>query len=284
MKFRKFVKRLGFHWIWVDLVSLGIGTLFVWLHYRFATSSWGATLELFPNIATEIMGVWISVRIIDALIQRRDKFNAVRRRVVSECKEFVDIVQDVTSFDDRRCRVLRSDFERFVARLPTRSGFLLDDESELLNRIVTHQKIIVRDSERIIKVLQQVDDALLEVEHHIRLLRQGPQQGGAGMNLTGMWIDSQQRTLEPVQKLYDRFVNRADDNGQGLIAAMKEVEEAVATNANTLGDAVKGAVRPYHDAIRDLISIRGGFQEDVSQLDALVSELRDNIGEETELD
>ena len=169
--FRKFVKWLGFHWIWVDLASLGIGTLLVWLHYRFGTSSWDATLELLPNIATEIMGVWISVRIIDALIQRRDKFNAVRRRVVSECNEFVGIVRDVTSLNDRQCRALSGDFERFVARRPTRLGLLFDNESELLNRIVTHQEIIVRDSERIIKVLQQVDDARMEVEHQIRLLR-----------------------------------------------------------------------------------------------------------------
>ena len=90
--------------------------------------------------------------------------------------------------------------------------------------------------------------------------------------------------LEPVRKLYDRFVNRVNDNGQGLMAAMKEVEDAVATDANSLGDTVKGAVRPYHDAIRYLISIRVRFQEEVSQVDAWVSELQDNIGEETELD
>lgn len=281
---RKLVKWLRFHWIWVDLASLGIGTLLVWLHYHFATSYSEATLELLPNIATEIMGVWISVRIIDALIQRRDKFNAVRRRVVSECNEFVVIVRDVTSLDDRQCRALRGDFERFVARLPTRSGFLFDDESELLNRIATHQEIIVQDSERMIKIFQEVDDARMEVEHQIRLLRQGPQQGVGALNMTARWIDSQERMLEPVQKLYDRFVNRVNDSGQGLIAAMKEIEDAVATDASKLGDGVKGAVRPYHDAIRDLISIRGRFQEQVSQVSAWVSELQDNIGEETELD
>lgn len=73
-------------WFLVDMVALGTGLLlligYVVGYDRLEPDSPLATL--LPNIATEILGVWIGVRVIDQIIKRRQRYHQMRGNLLDD--------------------------------------------------------------------------------------------------------------------------------------------------------------------------------------------------------
>lgn len=73
-------------WLWIDIIALGIGTVLLFGYiFRFDYFS-GNTPQanLIPNFATEILGVWLSVRIIDQLLRRRQRYHDRRKALIDD--------------------------------------------------------------------------------------------------------------------------------------------------------------------------------------------------------
>jgi len=72
-------------WGHVEIIGFGVGALLVWsfVACRHTHAALDAPyLGLWPNIAPEITGVWISVRLMDAIIRSRERSHDARRELV----------------------------------------------------------------------------------------------------------------------------------------------------------------------------------------------------------
>jgi hypothetical protein len=73
-------------WAIVDLIAFGIGAVLTvgFVVYRQQhLKDTSPFIDLWPNIATEVIGIWLSVRLIDGLISRRERRDGVRRFLIS---------------------------------------------------------------------------------------------------------------------------------------------------------------------------------------------------------
>jgi hypothetical protein len=86
------MRRWWQNWGIIDLLGLGLG-LGLSLSYTLVYYSFNQRTpfaNLWPNLATEILGVWLSVRIIDQLIQRRESFHSSRQNLLGDISVFVE--------------------------------------------------------------------------------------------------------------------------------------------------------------------------------------------------
>ncbi len=86
------------NWFWVDLLAFGSGTLLTMLYIKYGNNlspRLEAYKDIWPNISTEIIGVWVSVRVIDSIIRNRDERHNVRDRVVANLNFIMKICQDL---------------------------------------------------------------------------------------------------------------------------------------------------------------------------------------------
>ena len=70
-------------WWQIDVLTLGVGSLIGWLAWRRQPDSAIFWDSLLTNLASEFLGVWLGVRIIEFLISNQEEYHRVRRNVLS---------------------------------------------------------------------------------------------------------------------------------------------------------------------------------------------------------
>lgn len=72
-------------WALIDIVVLGIGLFltggFIWYRQNNPTDT-SPIIDLWPNVATEIIAIYLGVRFIDSLISRREHRNTCAARLI----------------------------------------------------------------------------------------------------------------------------------------------------------------------------------------------------------
>ena len=82
-------------WWKIDALTLGPGLFFVlvtWRRFPDAASFYDAML---PNFASELMGVWLGVRIIDYLISNQEEYHRVRRNVLNLIESSMELSRKI---------------------------------------------------------------------------------------------------------------------------------------------------------------------------------------------
>ena len=74
------MKKWWREWAFLDFVAIGIALLLIILNLlsERTIEPEAAILNLIPNLATEVIGVWISIRIIERILRKRDIFHGNR--------------------------------------------------------------------------------------------------------------------------------------------------------------------------------------------------------------
>ncbi len=151
-------------WALIDLVTFGVGVALIvgfaaYGRYIFQPES--GWYDLWPNIATEVIGVWLSVRFIDALIRRRETYHGVRRTIVGNLNYMVRTAQSVLpAFYQWSIRDLGNEVSWFIEKLPKRKRYLTETEIGLVQRAATKSKYIYEEAERYANL------ALLKINRH----------------------------------------------------------------------------------------------------------------------
>lgn len=79
--------------ILIDILALGIGGL---LCAAYVAHRPGDALEnLWPNLGTELLGVWISIRVIESLLRKSDERSGIRNTLVGNLAYMLRIAQQL---------------------------------------------------------------------------------------------------------------------------------------------------------------------------------------------
>ncbi|HUW95514.1 MAG TPA: hypothetical protein VMW58_06980 [Anaerolineae bacterium] len=128
-------------WGYIDVIGLGVGALLVWgfVVYRHAhPASRSAYLDLWPNIATEIIGVWISVRLIDAIIRSRERRHGVRRELVFNLNFLRSKAEQLLPhIDSYLVQTLRQELVFARERMPKRNRYLESGEVQTIAGVLS---------------------------------------------------------------------------------------------------------------------------------------------------
>lgn len=157
------------NWGLIDLLALGLGLLLciAYVAYLRAEGFQRPLLDLWPNIATEIVGVWVSVRIIDALIGRREERSRVRDAVVSNLNFMMSICQDLPlHFYDWRLNDLSNELmwfeEKRAAQRKLLKKHFTNEERSGIDAVIKQVKDVHRLSSKAAATkseVEAVDDA-----------------------------------------------------------------------------------------------------------------------------
>ena len=82
-------------WWKIDVLTLGLGVFFAWLAWRRFPDTAGFTDALLPNLASEFLGVWLGVRIIDYLISNNEEHHRIRRNVLNVVEASVELSRKI---------------------------------------------------------------------------------------------------------------------------------------------------------------------------------------------
>lgn len=154
-------------WSLIDIVGLTGGFVLAGVYVLIAKSLRPESLlhSLLPNFATEVIGVWLSVRIIERIIRRRDKFHGMRRAFILE----------LVTIEDEFARLFTYPYEWRVAEI---EGKIIDikDNWHLVSENLFHDEIsqaqacidLVRTSiplcYRYIELLRDIKNCVHQIE------------------------------------------------------------------------------------------------------------------------
>jgi hypothetical protein len=102
------IKKYIRFWFWVDIVGLGFSILLILTYLYFAADFSEHIQNLWSNLAIELLGVWLSVRIIDYLIERHKNFKDTRLQQLRNLGYFDDTANIVLSYN----KVHQSDIDK----------------------------------------------------------------------------------------------------------------------------------------------------------------------------
>ena len=129
------MKKWWREWKSVDIIGLGGGLILVAIYLLLGNKYQqdSAFHSLLPNIATEIIGVWISIRIIERVLSRRDKFHSSRKAVLSDLFYIWDILYKIFPNPSKwQFRTVEDHLEYTIEAWSRRYEFLYDDEAQLV--------------------------------------------------------------------------------------------------------------------------------------------------------
>ena len=137
------MKRWWRDWAKIDLLGLGLGLGLCVAYYlrETADGGWGDPMaDLWPNIATEILGVWLSVRIIGTIIDLRQRRSNMRNTLAGNMNHLMGICSRLSPhFDSFAIVDLRNELLWFGERRRLNAKLLKRvfsrDELALLERI-----------------------------------------------------------------------------------------------------------------------------------------------------
>ncbi|MDB5128139.1 hypothetical protein, partial [Mucilaginibacter sp.] len=135
---KRFLLWLRF-WFWIDFLGVFLSltltiTYLVWGNYASEHLQ-----NLWSNLAVEIAGVWISVRIIDFLLQRSKSFRKSRFQTLDNLNFFYRKVQDIIIFStlhEADVQVLGKEVVYFDKRWGNRKKQFYKDEKEQIDLLM----------------------------------------------------------------------------------------------------------------------------------------------------
>jgi hypothetical protein len=160
------------HWSIIDLVGLGIGFLLIILFMLKTVSFNNARIDdIWSNLATEIIGVWLSVRIIDSVIQRRNKKNRTRLQILRNLKHFLNVSNNFVVWNTPKMidfEELLKEQSYFKQRWDKRKKYLFDSEIEKVEKLERFKQLII-DEIKILLTDYKQDDTVNSKHDKTRL-------------------------------------------------------------------------------------------------------------------
>ena len=215
------MRRWWRNWAKFDIIALGVGialsALYVWFRQAYleeanpevASSPY---FELWSNIAGGILGAWVSVRLLDTLIQAREKREQVRRNLLSNL--------NYISGEARRLLPKVYDFnlvtlqdELFWARkrYPNRQRHLSSAERSNVETAISQLELAIQSATAYIQAEKdlrasrykvddaalQVNDAALALEKQLRVLEEALPVDAAAVQALDTQVGQGKPSLSP---------------------------------------------------------------------------------------
>ena len=126
--FKKYIR----FWFWVDLVGLAFSVILIITYLVWGDNVSDHLQNLWSNLSIEVLGVWLSVRIIDFLIQRHKSFKEIRFQQLRNLGYFENVATDILTYSpkERDINLLIREIKYFDKRWAKRKKHFFKDEKE----------------------------------------------------------------------------------------------------------------------------------------------------------
>jgi len=118
-------------WFWIDLVGLCLSVILIISYLIWGDNFDDHIQNLWSNLAIEVLGVWLSVRIIDFLIQRHKTFKETRFKQLDNLGYFDNIANHILQYSpshQRDIEILQREITYFDKRWLKRQKQFYEDE------------------------------------------------------------------------------------------------------------------------------------------------------------
>lgn len=263
-------------WGLIDLIALGTGFCLTvgYALYRSSHSTADTPiLDLWPNIATEIVGVWLSVRIIDAMINRRTSRHNNRQGIVRNMIYFLEIAQTIVPyFDDWKLRNLQNELSWFEERLPKRQKYLSEDELLDVRRAISLGKEVQSKALRYQELKRSIEDSHQLIQSVLNIREKSDDTPRIYLYELG-WF-------EALEQEYRKFTSRHEFNREKIDQVVANFQQSV----QALPPELTPHFENYLTFVQNTVALRSEFDEQVLKLENQVLRVKDNIFEESDPD
>lgn len=248
------IKRWWKNWGLIDLVALGLGLFLcvAFVAYLRGEGYQRPLLDLWPNIATEILGVWVSVRIVDVLIGRREERSRVRDNVVGNLNFMMSICQDLPlHFDNWRLNDLSNEVMWFEEKRAAQEKLLMKHLTNEERRSVDDVIRQVRDVHRL-SIQAAATKLEVKVAEDAGQSWDHPEQVKQLVNVYHRHIDSGERGIEVLSEALD-VAQRGNEQWHPE-EKRAEIERIVTAVTRWLNDAneVRASVHRVEASVQEL--------------------------------
>jgi hypothetical protein len=246
MRPAELLRRWWRKWGWVDILTLGGGGALALGYFGSRTGSWHDPVQdLWPNIATEVLGVWLSVRLIGGLIERRQRRIAVRDTLAGNGNYLMAVCQRIPPrFYDYELLSLRNELQWFR-------------EKKALKAKVLTRALSPGEQKAIERIFARASDLL-------RLGEQGSQAVGEVKRLRDrhdLW--RRESGVSELDGIFDQYLS-------GTLADHQQIAGAIAAAKDTpppgLDLDTQKAVSEFVALVEKYLSVRAQYDRLLSQL------------------
>jgi len=132
-------------WFWIDLVGLVFSIILIVSYLIWGDNVSAHLQNLWSNLSIDVLGVWLSVRIIDFLLQRHRTFKEIRFQLLRNFDYFENVAANILIYGpkERDINLLEREMKYFDKRWPKRKKHFFNDEKEQVNALMKIRQEIV---------------------------------------------------------------------------------------------------------------------------------------------
>lgn len=272
----KILRKWFREWVLIDVLVLGGGILASLVALSIPSNEMDnqpALIKLIANLSPEILGAWLSIRVIDYLINRRNKYLDNRHSLVGNCHYMLTTAERILpNYYRFSIQYLREEIEAFSAQWDRRKKHFSHDE-------IADVEIFIATGKKTLACAERV---LLALDTNLDLRAKAFDQED---------IEHNQSTGELVYvsgELWFKRIAREVDSFRDANSISSEVFDAVTSefdNAkNKFSEAMRSILSRYIETASQLHLENNNFQQLLTQMSSEHQKLKQNIYEETSPD
>lgn len=247
---------------WLDLVlvlSIVLLVTFLAFHNRLAsTSPW---LSIWPNVLTDLFGIWLGVRIIDSIINERERRRTAALSIRGTLNYTMQRARDLLPRPGWPLWILRDEIRWLRLRLDLQPSLIRDSERRFAEAAIRMLESITVTGDRLKSLLRQVDSNEEELKDEFERATERDPKHVFMYRFT---------PLRQVQRYYRFFADDPDADTGPLIVAIKAARNSSAPD--NLSTSVAEAIQVYLAAIDSVIDARTELKREV---DGYITFVRD---------
>ena len=159
------LKKWFFRWSFIDLPTIGFGIILMFLYINTRSD---ASLDnvffdsLVPNLATELFGVWLSVRIIESVLRTRQKRSQLRSQLVDNMNYLVTLIRSIAPhFEQQTIDHLSSELKWFEEMKDYRISGTTEHTIKLINEVTRYYSAAAKEALKINPLRETINDLFL---------------------------------------------------------------------------------------------------------------------------
>ncbi len=149
-------------WSFIDIPTIGVGLVIMYFYFN---ANYEAGLEavfvdsIFPNLATELFGVWLSVRIIETVLRTRQKRSQLRSQLVENMNYLVTLIRGIAPhFEQQTIDHLSAELRWFEEMKDYRISGISEKTTGLINDVTKHYSKAATEALKINPLREEIND------------------------------------------------------------------------------------------------------------------------------
>jgi hypothetical protein len=157
---KKQLRRYFKFWVWIDLVGLASSLILIASYLKYGDNYDEHIQNLWSNLGIEVLGVWLSVRIIDFLIERHKNFKETRFHQLRNLQYFYETALNIYEYNstyERDIENLQREVKYFDKRWHKRKKHFYRDEKEEIQTLRNSMPQIIETSISVQQMNLEID-------------------------------------------------------------------------------------------------------------------------------